>query len=215
MKTFPRTKHSGGLTMIEVLMVLAVLMLLAAFLLPGLGRRYGSGLQCINNIKQIGLAYRVWEGDNGDRYPMAVSETNGGTMEFTTGPNAFRHFQVMSNELSNPKVLFCPNESDHARTYATNWSISNSNLSYFVGVDATETNAQMILSGDHNITNGTPAKNGLLELTPSRLAGWTAEVHNRTGNIGLADGSAQQVSTSGLQTLVASTGVATNRLQMP
>ncbi len=64
--------------------------------------------QCINNLKQVGLAFRVWEGDHGDKYPMAVSETNGGTMEFITGQNAFRHFLAMSNELSTPKILVCP-----------------------------------------------------------------------------------------------------------
>jgi len=52
----------------------------------------------------------------------------------------------------------------------------------------------LILSGDHNITNGTPVRNGLLELTTGNPAGWTAEMHNKVGNIGLADGSVQPVS---------------------
>ena len=173
-------------------------------------------IQCVNNLKQIGLAYRIWSGDHGDNYPMNISETNGGTIEFTTGPNAFRHFQVMSNELFTPKHLICPAEPDRTREWATNFNLlSNSNLSFFVGVDANETNVQMILSGDHNITNGTPVKNGLLELTTARPAGWTAEMHNKVGNLGLADGSVQQLSISGLQNAVANTGFATNRLQMP
>src|SRR6185437_8608040 len=130
----------------------------------------------------IGLACRVWEGDHGDNYPMATSETNGGTMEFTTGPNEWRHFQVMSNELSTPWVLFCPAETDRHRFRATNFVwLNNSNINYFIGVDANENNPQLILSGDRNLTNGTPIKNGILELTSNQLVGWTAEMHHQIG----------------------------------
>jgi prepilin-type processing-associated H-X9-DG protein len=213
----------SALTLIEVLMVIVAVMIITAVVLPSLSlapRGHGNSLRirCVNNQKQIGLAYRVWEGDNGDKFPMAISETNGGTMEFITGTNAWRHFQVMSNELSTPKVLVCPTESHQERLFATNFTFfNNSNLSFFVGVDATndETNPAMILSGDHNITNGMSVKNGLLELTTNQLAGWTAEMHNKVGNILLADGSVQQVSISGLREAVANTGIFTNRLQMP
>jgi hypothetical protein len=191
MKTFLPTKHERALTLIEVLMVLAVLMLLAAFFLPRLARSHHT--QCVNNQRQISLCFRVWEGDNNDKYPMQVSETNGGTMEFITGSNAFRHFQVMSNELNTPKILICPNDSDHNRMVAANFEwMRNSNLSYFVGVDADETNVAMVLLGDRNITNGTPIRNGLLELTTNHPAGWNKEMHLKAGNLILTDGSVQQ-----------------------
>ena len=50
-------------------------------------------IQCVNNLKQLGLAMRIWAGDNGDKYPHSLV--------------------VMSNELSTVKVLICP--SDKAR----------------------------------------------------------------------------------------------------
>lgn len=122
----------------------------------------------------------------------------------------------MSNELSAPYAVFCPAEIDDARIRATNFTyFNNSNLSYFVGIVSNDNNPTLILSGDHNITNGIRLKNGLMELTTKNLTGWTAEVHNKVGNILLADGSVQQVSISGLQQLVAGTGLATNRIQMP
>src|ERR1039458_3374995 len=34
-----------------------------------------------NNLKQIGLAFRIWAGDNGDQFPFNVSQTKGGTHE--------------------------------------------------------------------------------------------------------------------------------------
>jgi type II secretory pathway pseudopilin PulG len=216
MKTFLSTRRSCALTLIEVLMVIAVLFIFAAWLLPRLARprlRLRMRIQCVNNLRQAGLSFRVWEGDNGDKYPMQISQTNGGTMEFITGPNAFRHFQIMSNELNTPKVLFCPADS---KILAANFPMfNNSNLSYFIGVDATETNADMMLLGDRNITNGTPIRNGLLELTTNHPAGWTAEMHVKAGNILMTDGSVQQVSVVSLRAGLANTGVATNRLQMP
>ena len=137
-------------------------------------------------------------------------------MEFVTGMNAFCHFQVMSNELSTPKVLVCPADSGWQEKFATNFTaFSNSNISFFVGIVPNETNANLILSGDRNITNGTPIRNGLLRLTTNTLAGWTSDMHNRVGNIGLADGSVQQDSMTGLQNQIADTGVATNLVQMP
>lgn len=207
----------------DALIVLAALMVLAAIFLPYMMRprraRRSPQVQCINNLKQIGLAYRIWEGDNGDTYPMFVPQTNGGTMGFTTGANAWRHFQVMSNELSTPKLLICPVESDPQRFVATNFDwLSNSNLSFFVGIVTNEVNPFMILSGDHNLTNGSAVKNGQLELTAAQPLGWTAQMHNSVGNIGLADGSVQHGVASvgvGLRNLVASTGVVTNLIQMP
>lgn len=212
-------KQERGLTLLEIAVVVAVLFILAAIFLPSLLTREPARalrIECVNNLKQDGLAFRIWEGDHGNRYPMSEHETNGGTLDFTTGPNEFRHFQIMSNELETPKVLICPEESDRNRFCATNFiNVGNSNLSYFVGVDATENYPSMILSGDHNITNGIAIRNGLLELTTNRLAGWTAEMHNKIGNLLLADGSVQEVDTSGLRKVLASTGVETNRLQMP
>ena len=74
-------------------------------------------------------------------------------MEFVQDAAMFRHFQIMSNELNTPKLLYCPSESDRGRTMATVFSSdakdrsgrevvfsSNSNLSYFVGVDAVRLN---------------------------------------------------------------------------
>ena len=87
--------------------VTAILLTLATV---GLSRAKARSIRicCVNSLKQSGLAFTVWSSDNNDKFPMAVARTNGGSMEFITGPNAFRHFQVMSNELSTPKVMTCP-----------------------------------------------------------------------------------------------------------
>jgi prepilin-type N-terminal cleavage/methylation domain-containing protein len=211
-----RLPRTDGLTLIELLVVLAVLAIAVAMLMPSVSNHpvRAPRINCVNNLKQVGLAFRSWAFDHGDQFPMGVSTNAGGTMELVSGPNAFAHFQVVSNELSTPRVLFCP--ADSKRTSATNFAdFSNLSLSYFVGVDAVATNEQRFLSGDRNITNGATLENGILVLTTNQPAGWTHQLHAKSGNIGLADGSVQQLTPSRLREAIASTGVATNRLAMP
>ena len=216
MKILSPNKQNRALTLIELLVIFAVLAILVALLLPAMKHSEIRALRisCDGYLKNIGIGFRVWETDHGTNYPMAVSQTNGGTAEFVTGLNAFRHYQVMSNELSLAKLLVCP--ADKSRIAALDFnSFNNSNLSYFVGTEASEINPQLILAGDRNITNGTAIKNGILELTPNQPAGWSEELHNGVGNMALADGSVQQLSIAGLRSASILTSLATNRLQMP
>ena len=146
------------MTLLELLVVLVVITILAAMILPAMNEAHlrAERIQCNNNLKQIGLAFRIWEGDNTNSYPMAVPKSAGGTMEFITGPNAFHHFQVMSNELSTPWILVCPSESETTRIRATNFNyFSNSNLSYFVAVVSNDANPQIAMQ-----TCKTPRKSG-------------------------------------------------------
>jgi hypothetical protein len=160
------------------------------------------------------LAFDTWAGDNNGQFPLELSRTKGGTLEFIAGPNEWRHFQVMSNALGTSKVLICP--ADTTRAPAASFSsLANSNLSYFIDLDFARPDPQAIWSGDRNITNGTPVTNGVLELTSQQPAGWTAELHNKCGNVALGDGSISQVSAAGLRNAVNNTHIFTNRLQMP
>jgi competence protein ComGC len=213
----------AGLTLIELLIVFSVLLILAAVvvILPALASRPTTcRLNCTNNQKQIGLSFKTWSIDNNDRFPMQVSTNEGGTKELITGP-AFVHFVVMSNELSTARILLCPNETK--RTWATNFTsdLSNSKISYFVGLDATDTNATLFLTGDRNITNGIRPAGGLLTLTTNRPAGWTEELHRSStnrktmiGNLALSDGSVHQVGNLGLRQALQASGQP-NRLALP
>ena len=91
-------------------------------LLPALAaaKRKAQRINCVNNLKEIGLAFRIWEGDNHDQYPMSVSTASGGAQEFVVSANhtaggiqggVARVFGCMSNELSTPKILICTSDS--------------------------------------------------------------------------------------------------------
>jgi len=215
MKTSSGRFSNQGFTLVGLIIIVAVLAILAAMLLPALAsaKRKAKRINCVNNLKQDGLAFRLWEGDNGDKYPMAVSMNKNGTMEYAEDGNAFRHFQVMSNELSTPKILVCPADD---RIPAANFAkLKNQNVSYFVGLDAEETRPQMLLTGDRNVTNGLSPVRSVLELRPEIPAGWTEDLHKGQGNVGLADGSVQQVFMPGLQPMLRNTGDSTNRVALP
>jgi hypothetical protein len=216
----PRLSHqrNRALTRIEVVIIVASLAVLAALFLPALAasKRKSSRINCVSNVKQIGIAFRLWEGDNNGKYPMSVSVTNGGAMELLAAGNVAACFQVMSNELSTPKILFCP--ADTRRTYATNFStgFSGANISYFLNVDAVETYPQMIMLGDdHLLVNGKPVQPGILNLWTNQTITWAKDRHLGCGNLGMADGSAMQVTSDGLQQALWQTGAATNRWVMP
>ena len=141
---------------------------------------------------------------------MAVSVTNGGAMELIAAGNIAACFRVMSNELSTPKILLCP--EDTHRAYATNFStgFSNTNISYFINRDAAESYPQMILDGDDNLLVEWQARStGNPDLWTNQTIAWTKDRHHGTGNIGLADGSAMQVTSDGLQPVLSQTGTAT------
>jgi prepilin-type processing-associated H-X9-DG protein len=107
--------------------------------------------------------------------------------------------------------------------------------SYFVGVDATESYPQMFLTGDHNINNGvngnppTSFVSSKLVAFPTNTAvaltgpGWGDNMHQKQGNVGLADGSVQQFSRTRVQEALRNSGDndhngvanSSNRLQFP
>ena len=170
---FPAFHSNPGFTLVALLVIVAVLAILAAMLLPALAsaKKKAQRINCVNNLKQCGLAFRIWEGDNSDKYPMAVPMAKGGTQEFNTGADTFRHFQVMSNELSTPKILVCPADT---RTAAKNFvRLKNQNVSYFVGLEANDANPQTISRRRPEHHRRHAPQNGILKLVPGGPVGWT------------------------------------------
>ena len=111
----------------------------------------------------------------------------------------------MSNELSTPKILVCPADT---RTAAANFvRLKNQNVSYFVGLDASDANPQRFLSGDRNITGPAAPEYGILKLVPGGAVSWTEEIHVNNGNLGLNDGSVWQYSNSQLLEALRKSGV--------
>jgi len=217
MNESPPNKTRTAFTLIELLLVIGVLTVLAAFLYPSFvnAKQKAQRIRCTSHLKQVGLAFRIWAGDHTNLNPIQVTMEFGGTKEYIATGETFRHFEVMSNELNTPKILTCP--ADSQRTMATSFipTLSNSNLSYFIGLDADELHPNRFLAGDRNILGGTRVGKNILELADTNGVSWGRDLHRNQGNVGLADGSVQGFSSSALRTGLSNTGIETNRLAMP
>jgi prepilin-type N-terminal cleavage/methylation domain-containing protein/prepilin-type processing-associated H-X9-DG protein len=201
MKTQPAANQTGGMTLIEVLVVIAVIAVLLLTLIPSHSPR--KPIACVNNLHQIGIAFRVWEGDNDDKYPMQFALTNSQTMKLIGGGHAYVLWQTMSNELSTPKILHCPEDTGHVAATNFTSSFSDAYISYFFSLEAADTYPQMILDGDDNLAvNGVRVKPGILNLPTTNSLTWTKERHRGVGNIGMADGSVIQTTVDTLNSLV-------------
>ena len=204
MKRRLSTQRIRGLTFVEVLVsivavALFALLAIAIFAKP---RVRAGRINCVSNLKQIGLGFRMWAADQGGQFPWGVSITNGGTLEFAGRPEVFRHYLAITNEMSSPNVLTC--EQDKQRSKAWSWDqLTNDarHISYFLGLTADETRPQTILSGDRNLTTNGRLASGLVSVTSNTVLGVAPMLHKDSINVGLADGSAQQLPSAMLQRL--------------
>jgi prepilin-type processing-associated H-X9-DG protein len=235
-------------TLTELIVVIAVVAVLVASLLPALAftRTQAQRINCSNNLKQVGLAFRTWANAHDGQTPMSLSTVYGGVADTSVGTRVVNNnqttsrgvckmFLCMSNELSTPRVLWCPSEYETGapanRQAATTFSgtaapgtvpfTNDLNCSYFVGVDALEARPRMLLAGDHNLGDGNPPTTPWLVGPNTGLAfhslgtnfpannmyvGWTSQAHDKQGNVGLADGSVEWLSRSRLQDAVKNSG---------
>lgn len=192
------------MTLIEVLAVFAVIVLFAMLILPAKnGSRRAPRLNCVNNLKQATLAFKLFASDHGDKFPMQVSTNEGGSMEWAGTKEVYRHFLTLSNELGHPKILHCP--SDERRTNVSNFaSFGPRNLSYWINLSAEETRGSNNVSwvlGDRNlVSNGVLLTNGCYLISTQQVLAWDGKtIHLDGGNICLSDGSSKQMSQTLLQ----------------
>jgi|APCry1669193181_1035450.scaffolds.fasta_scaffold19140_2 hypothetical protein len=105
-------------------------------------------IDCVNNLKEIGSAFKLWEGNHNGRFPFQVSTNAGGTMELCMPDmvgfdgNSYLHFKVLSGDdgLKTPLLLVCP--QDTSKQAITNWqSLTAKNVTYRLRADTNASDA--------------------------------------------------------------------------
>lgn len=220
MKFLFREQTSRGLTRTDVLVavMLAVLLVVLVMAMP----RREARITCVANLRQVGMALRVWEEDNGSGNTnsqwSSLLETNAQTVGLNAGQVAWINAMGITNFGRSAKILQCSSDKETPTTTST--AGLKIRISYFLNMDASAGFPQEIMAGDDNLAiGGIPAKPGVQMLPSNALVSWTRTRHRFVGNIALADGSVEQTSSVGLQSAAAysfmGTPFATNRLAIP
>lgn len=201
-------------TLLELLVICGVVAILGFLFLSAQRTCHPSPkwIRCVNNLKEVGLAFRIFAVDNNDRFPWQVVEESGGAV---TNLEITGYFLWIADELSTPNRLYCPGDESKERAESfTNFT--RKNISYFASLSARETIPESVLAGDrHLMVNSSVVKPGLLVLATNDIPAWTREIHGNQGNIAMGDGSVRWLRSAGLRQALKESGVAPNLWLVP
>ena len=158
-KALPHSRNGAdGFTLIELLVVIAIIAILAAMILPALSRakQKTQGVYCLNNTKQMALAWNMYAGDSNDKLVCNLDGGNAGKalaspswvagwLDFTTSPDntnvqmlinhdAYPYGAYLGPYVKNPAAYKCPADKSVVRIGAQSLSrVRSLSMNCYVG----------------------------------------------------------------------------------
>ncbi len=143
-------RRSAGFTLIELLVVIAIIAILAAILLPALARAREAARRasCQNNLKQWGLVFKMYNGENNGAFP-TKGEYVFGHLFLPCGVNSK---QLYPDYWNDPAIAICPSDPGGAEFDTQHWWPGYANLPGIQGADLADTIESISDNGDPALT---------------------------------------------------------------
>jgi type II secretory pathway pseudopilin PulG len=132
-----RIKPLAAFTLVELLVVVGLIALLIALLLPGLqkARESANRALCLSNLRQVHQSFMYYALVNRDQVPLGyralpMPSKQFNSMVYSATTSSFTLFGWLynANQMTQPKVFFCPSENYPQEQYNTSnnpWPVTN------------------------------------------------------------------------------------------